>query len=66
MTVVTLERSCCVCDYHVYCSIRYSTTGKVLLCDCERTDEQDGYAIAIIKDGTVIGQLLQCIYPLFL
>ena len=58
MTVVTLERSRCVCVHHVHCSIWYSPTGKELLCDSEPTDEQDEYAIAVIKDETVIGHLL--------
>ena len=58
MTVVTLESRCCVCVHHVHCSIWCFTTGKELLCDSEPTDEQDKYAIAVIKDGTVIGHLL--------
>ena len=55
MTTVTLERSCCICGYHIYCSILDLTIGEELLCNCEPTDDWDGYAIAVIKHEIVIG-----------
>ena len=57
MMAVTLERSYCLCGYHVYFSL------SDLLCEHEPTNKQDGYAIAahveVIKNGIVIGHLLQ-------
>ena len=45
--------------YHVCCSIWDSKIGKELLHNCEPTEEWDGYAVAIIKDGIMVGHLLQ-------
>ena len=56
MTTVTLE-SWCIRGYHIYCSILDLTIVEELLCNCEPTDDWDGYAIAVIKDGIVIGHL---------
>lgn len=53
----TLERNCCVRGYHVYHSIWDATVGEELLCEREPTNERDRYAVAVIKDGVVIGHL---------
>ena len=50
MIVVTLE-SCCIRGYHVYCNIWDVTIGEELLCDCEPSNEWDGY---VINDGIVM------------
>ena len=57
MTTVTLDRSCCICGYHIYCSILDLIIGEELLCKCEPADDWDKYAIAVIKDGIVIDHL---------
>ena len=51
MTAVTLERSCCIRGYHVYCNIWDPKISEELLCD----HKLDEFAIAMIKDGIVIG-----------
>ena len=50
MTAVALERSCCICGYHVYCNIWDSKISEELLCD----HKLDEFAIAMIKNGIVI------------
>ena len=65
----TLERSSCVCGFHIYCSVWDATIGEELLCECEPSNAQDRYTVAVIKDEIVIGNLLceiSCICSLFL
>ena len=41
----TLERSRCVCGYHVYSSIWDATVGEELLCERELSNERDRYTV---------------------
>ena len=49
MMMVTLERSCYIHGYHVYCNIWDVTIGEDLLCDCEPSNEWDQYVVVVIK-----------------
>ena len=49
MMMVTLERSSYIHGYHVYCNIWDVTIGEDLLCDCEPSNEWDGYVVVVIK-----------------
>ena len=53
----TAERSSCVRGYHVYRAIWDAVIGEDLVCERETTNEHDRYAVAVVKDGVVIGHL---------
>ena len=52
-----LERECCIRGYHVYREIWEAAVGEVLTCEREAQNENDRYAVAVKKDGVVIGHL---------
>ena len=51
------EFPCCVRGYHVYMSIWAATVGEELDCVREPTNPSDRYAVAVVKNGTIIGHL---------
>ena len=51
------ERACCVRGYHVYLEIWEAVVGEVLVCEREPRNTADRYAVAVKKDGTIIGHL---------
>ena len=51
------ERSCCMHGYHTYERIWNATIGGELLCKHELDNERDRYAVAVIKEGIIIGHL---------
>ena len=51
------ERSSSVRGYHVYRTIWDAAIGEDLVCEREPSNEQDKYAVAIKKDGVIIGHL---------
>ena len=51
------ELPCCVRGYHIYKTIWAATIGEELVCEREPTNAIDRYAVAVIKDGTIIGHL---------
>ena len=51
------EISSCVRGYHVYRTIWDAAIGEDLMCEREPSNEHDRYAVAIKKDGVVIGHL---------
>ncbi len=51
------ERACCVRGYHIYQAIWTAAVGEVLACEREPRNTTDRYAVAVKKDGTVIGHL---------
>lgn len=53
----TAERSSCVQGYHVYRAIWDAVIGEDLVCERETTNEHDRYAVAVVKDGVIIGHL---------
>ena len=55
--MATFEINCCVRGYHVYQRLWTSTVGEHLSCRREHTNENDRYAVAVMKDDTVIGHV---------
>lgn len=53
----TYEKECCIRGYHVYCSIWAAAVGEELVCEREARNSTDRYAVAVKKDGTIIGHL---------
>ena len=47
----------CIRGYHVYQAIWNASIGEQLLCRREPDNPSDRYAVAVIKDGTIIGHL---------
>ena len=50
-------RALCVRGYHVYCELWEAAVGEVLMCERELRNAKDRHAVAVKKDGTVIGHL---------
>lgn len=53
----TYKGSCCVRGYHVYQDVWSASVGEVLPCEREPANSTDLYAVAVTKDGVVIGHL---------
>ena len=53
----TCERFCCVRGYHVYQDIWSASVGEVLPCEREPANSTGRYAVAVTKDGVIIGHL---------
>ena len=52
-----LSRVSCVRGYHVYKDIWDAVIGEAVICEREPHNVEDRYAVAVKKDGTVIGHL---------
>ena len=52
-----LERRSCIRGYHVYKDKWDPVVGEVLACKRESSNTQDKYAVAVQKNGTIIGHL---------
>ena len=50
---------CCVRGYHIYERVWDAVIGVNLTCRWELTNESNRYAVAVMKDSTVIGHLPQ-------
>ena len=55
----------CVKGYHVYKDVWTVATGEELVCQREQGNAQDIYAVAVIKDDTVVGHLAHTISRFF-
>ena len=55
--MATFEINCYVQGYHVYQRLWTVTVGENLSCTWEPTIENDRYAVAVMKDYTVIGHI---------
>ena len=53
----SVETTCCVRGYHVYYCIWEAAVGDQLNCERELDNVKDRYAVAVKKDGAVIGHL---------
>ena len=51
------ERVCCVRGYHIYKHIWEAVVGETVECQREPCNMKDRYAVAVIKDGVIIGHL---------
>ena len=54
------ERNSCVRGYHIYKNVWDAVIGE-LQCERELANECDRYAVAVRKDGTIIGHLPRAI-----
>ena len=52
------KRNSCVHGYHIYKDVWDAVIGEELQCEREHDNGSDWYAVAIKKDGTIIGHLL--------
>lgn len=52
-----LERRCCVRGYHVYKEVWAAAVGEVLICQREPENASDRYAVAVKREGTIVGHL---------
>ena len=53
------ELACCVRGYHVYKTVWAVAVGEVLICRREPSNSADRYAVAVLKEETIIGHLGQ-------
>ena len=51
------ERNSCVHGQHIYKNVWDAIIGEELQCERELVNESDRYAVAVRKDGTIIGHL---------
>ena len=51
------EVPCCVKGHHVYQAMWVAVVGEELACEREPTNASDRYAVAVLKDGVIIGHL---------
>ena len=51
------EVTCCVRGYHVYKTVWAAAVGEVLICRREPTNSADRYAVAVLKEETIIEHL---------
>ena len=54
--MATFEKYCYVRGHHIYQRVWDAAIGETLTC---RQEPSDRYAVAVTKDGTVIGHLLR-------
>ena len=58
MTITeTLEVVCCVRGYHVYWRVWCAVEGETLQCTREQGNSKDCYAVAVKKDGVIVGHI---------
>ena len=51
------QKESCVNGYHVYKDIWNAALGEELQCQRERGNSSDLYAVAVLKDRTIVGHL---------
>ena len=51
------EIESCMCGYHVYKDIWTAMIGEDLLCERKPFNDVDRYAIAVLKDDTIVGHI---------
>ena len=61
MNMEVCERNSCMHGYHIYKNVWHAVTEEELQCKRELDNESDRYAVAIKKDGTIIGHLPRAI-----
>ena len=52
-----LSRLSCVRGYHVYQDVWDAAIGEILTCEREPSNSQDRYAVAVKKEGSIVGHL---------
>ena len=51
------EMESCICGYHVYKNLWDASIGEDILCEREPLNDADRYAVAVLKDDTVVGHI---------
>lgn len=51
------ERPCCIRGHHIYKDIWEAAIGEHLACEGENANNHDHYAVAVLKDRTIVGHL---------
>ena len=51
------ERNCCIRGYHAYKEVWEAAVGEALVCEREPENASDRYAVAVEKEGSIIGHL---------
>ena len=62
-TIFSIES--CVRGYHVYKSSWAASIGEILLCEREERNLEDPYAVAIVRNGVIVGHVprtISCVY----
>ena len=59
MSLATFSLNSVVRGYHVYKDYWEAATGEILQCRKERTNIHDPFAVAVIKDDSVVGHVPQ-------
>ena len=54
---VFVERNCCVRGYYVYKDLWKAVIDEELECKRETTNSKDRYAVAVFKNGEIVGHL---------
>ena len=57
LMMATLEMETCVRGFHVYKALWEAAVGEELECRQERGNRVDRYAVAVLKDETVVGHV---------
>ena len=65
----TVKLNSCVRGYHVYKENWTAGIGEVLSCARDRSNREDPYAVAIKKEGSVVGHVpraISCVCTIFI
>ena len=65
----SVQKESCIRGYHIYQELWAAAIGEDLACQWERRNAADPHAVAVIKDGTIVGHLprrLSCACTLFM
>ena len=69
ISVKDMEIECCIRGYHVYQEIWDAAVDEELICQPERSNAHDRYAVAVLKNDVVVGHLpskFSRLYTLFI
>ena len=55
----TFQKESCIRGYHIYRELWDAVVGEELECQRERGNAADMYAVAVMKDSTIVGHLPQ-------
>ena len=53
----TFQKESCIRGYHIYRELWDAVVGEELECQREHSNATDMYAVAVIKDSTIVGHL---------
>ena len=68
-TVSRYQKDLCIREYHIYKDIWEAAVGETLVCALEPNNSRDRNAVAVEKEGKIVGHLplkVSCVCTLFL